>query len=668
MSSHVVFISGAMRPAQRVADFIVLARDRLSALVASERWQDDLWMVHNDFVIKGQNPVKHALSFHNAGSRIGNRHTADVEPMEVGYKEFAKAYIRYQHSASPVGFESTKKRLVSLRLIEAGFCSLGLRPEIENLSAQVLNSALAVTEGKVGRARYYQLAVYVQQIHDFCVRREFLNAPFYWKHGIKKPEDHRDALGREAKERRDKILPTPEAFHALGHIFRNADTFADQFYSAIAAICVCVPVRAHEVLELGVDCEVPKRYSAGEPYGIRFKPGKRNDPQVKWVPTQMVPVAREAIARLRNLSAGARVVAKWYEKSPIKVWLPPELERSRGKWLSLKELQLIFVGADLKQLPVIVRRRGIEFDEINKCVFLPSLAENLLTSMPSGYPFLNGKDGQTYSGSLAIYRRNEPSTQKPTFSCLIEKATVQTFERWLSGLEGRKPSVFTRWQFRERNGDEIQITTKSFRHWINTVAQLRGLSELDIAKWSGREISQNKAYDHVTPDERLSQIRLAIEGGQAYGPMFEVDDEVGVNPPVSREQFLNAQIGAAHTTDYGICVHDYTLQPCGAHGDCFDCSESVLIKGDPAQMENIRKQLETTGRQLEDAKRAMDGPVSQADRWFAVHQRKFDRLHRILSVHRDEAVRDGAVISLPGANRDSEIAMTLRERAKVSVD
>jgi hypothetical protein len=88
------------------------------------------------------------------------------------------------------------------------------------------------------------------------------------------------------------------------------------------------------------------------------------------------------------------------------------------------------------------------------------------------------------------------------------------------------------------------------------VAQLRGMGDLDIAKWSGRDLSQNQACDHVTPEETRSQIRELLEENGGTGPLFEATSPERINGPTSRNAFLNAQIGSVHATDYGICIDD----------------------------------------------------------------------------------------------------------------
>lgn len=58
----------------------------------------------------------------------------------------------------------------------------------------------------------------------------------------------------------------------------------------------------------------------------------------------------------------------------------------------------------------------------------------------------------------------------------------------------------------ERNGvaeqKKYNLRTHQIRHLINTLAKRGGLSDVDIAKWSGRtHVKQNRVYDHMTNDE-----------------------------------------------------------------------------------------------------------------------------------------------------------------------
>jgi hypothetical protein len=188
------------------------------------------------------------------------------------------------------------------------------------------------------------------------------------------------------------------------------------------------------------------------------------------------------------------------------------------------------------------------------------------------------------------------------------------------------------------------------------------MSELDIAKWSGRDPSQNQTYNHVTPEETLSQIRELLEENGGAGPLFEAASPERINSPVSRKDFLDAQIGSAHTTDYGICIHDYSLLPCQVLGDCLGCSENVFAKGDKKHREKIEKRLELAMVQLDQSRQAEEGGIYGADRWTQDHLRKIETMRTILAIHQDDSIPDGTIINLEATRRDNEIAMAIRDR------
>ncbi len=674
MNIHTLSPDTQVLARDRVLEFIRLVREEITALIPSEQWDDDEWLVAGEFSEKSKNYRLRLLAFYNCDATTSSQQVVIGDPLDPQIKEFAKAYIRYSHSTSPVRYHNTRMRMNAVAFIEGAFRKLGQEPAIERLNIVVLNEAIELARHGVGAARHYQLAASIQAVHRFCMARHFLDAPFPWRHGVQKPKDGSEAIGAAAKERRDRKLPTPEAFHALAHVFRTSTTFIDRLYSAISAIGVAIPIRAHELLQLRLDCEVegrvvsPETGEEVETYGIRVWPGKGNSPQVKWVPTVMVSVVREAVRRLRSMCAAARELAAWCEKNPGQLWLPEHLQCYReSDWIPIGALTDV-VGY-LDPSAIRQRLRNLNVEQTFESARLSSLAPALLDLMPTDFPNFNGYRDQRYSETLIVLFHNEGHAQRGTCPALLDKATVSKFGCWLSGHDnGKRPSVFEVHGFTERDGSKIKITTHSFRHWLNTVAQFKGMSDLDIAKWSGRDIQQNKAYNHVTSEEVLSQIKSALDDGTANGPMFEASRIQGPNRPVDPRDFVEAQIGSALVTDVGICVHDYSLLPCQEHGDCVGCSENVFAKGDLRHRENIQQRLNLANVQLGHALEAMGEEFDGVDRWVEAHRRNIDRLQRMLATHDDPSIRDGTIVSLAGGSRDNEVAMALRDRAREDED
>lgn len=46
---------------------------------------------------------------------------------------------------------------------------------------------------------------------------------------------------------------------------------------------------------------------------------------------------------------------------------------------------------------------------------------------------------------------------------------------------------------------------------------------------------------------------------------------------------------ALYVTEYGYCVHDFSMLPCQKHRDCLNCNEQVCVKGDEEKLERSKK-------------------------------------------------------------------------------
>lgn len=668
----------------RVQDFIRLAQTEIAALILNEDWHEPVWDVTGAFTTKGATRRARRLAFCNAEGQLNRDGAFEGILLHADFIDFAKAYCRYKHATSPVAYENQRKRLDALQFIEAAFRSHGSLPKIENCNPTILNTATTLAKNSVGAARHYQFAVYIEQVHRFCLEHRFYVAPFQWKHGVRKPKDSTEELGEKARQIRSERLPSPEAFSALAHIFRNSTFHIDRILSAVCAICCSVPIRAHEVLQLREDCEVFEKMPGagaspsgagveGVAYGLRVWPGKGNPPQVKWVPSLMASVVQEAVARLRDECRPMREVAAWYEKNPNDIWMPPALNHLRDReWITREELMSV-LGSENRdsmtswaKVTAKVRYRGAPGKRGMAEVSFADTQRWILSRLPRVFPWFNGDETQKFSETLILIPYGAGAKSRTPYRCIVEACSVQMFEQWLSGHEyegrGKQLSVFKRFGFTERDGSSIEVTTHSFRHWLNTIAQLRGMSDLDIAKWSGRDPSQNQVYNHVTPEELVSQVRGLLEENDGVGPVFDAARRLEQRKPIDREEFLKAQIGSAHVTDFGVCIHDYSLLPCQTHGDCLGCAENVFIKGDPKHLERIEKRLTLADRQLAESRIAEADNLYGADRWTRDHLENISRMEEMISYHRNDAIPDGSVINLKAKRTDSDVAMAIRDR------
>jgi hypothetical protein len=456
-------------------------------------------------------------------------------------------------------------------------------------------------------------------------------------------------------------MPSQAALDALPRIFCSASKPADILISAIAAMLCASPDRINEVLLLPLDCEVTQHSpdNKEEAYGLRWRPAKGASPMVKWVVPSMIEVVKDALDCIRRLTAHAREVAAWYEENPRKLYLPENLNFLRDQeHLSMHQIADILWGQH------DIHEAGTRWCARNE---IPLVKENhktyarfsdievaVLRLIPREFPYLNRALGLKYSKALLVVPQNFFHSQKATYIPLFEPVVIRHVNDALGArVEHGQASIFANFGFTEEDGSPIRVTTHQFRHYLNTLAQAGGLSQLDIAKWSGRkDIRQNEAYDHVSASEMVMTLRKAVGDTKlAYGPLASLPRY----SPIARDEFARLKIQTAHTTDLGYCIHDYSMTPCQVHRDCINCEEHVCVKGDESKLTHLRQQLDEARLLLLKARDAAQHGYAGGDRWMQHHQLTVNRLEQLNDIMQDPAVPVGAIIQLANVHSPSRL-------------
>ncbi|HGU4645253.1 TPA: hypothetical protein ACHXBC_RS27845, partial [Escherichia coli] len=114
-------------------------------------------------------------------------------------------------------------------------------------------------------------------------------------------------------------LPDIKSVIAIAEIFSKRDeqlSSRDIFTTSVLALLMCAPSRISEILALPADCEITECDGKGiQRYGLRFFSAKGYEGNIKWIPTLMIPVAKKAISRLKELSSQARLLAAEIQKN-----------------------------------------------------------------------------------------------------------------------------------------------------------------------------------------------------------------------------------------------------------------------------------------------------------------------------------------------------------------
>ena len=229
-----------------------------------------------------------------------------------------------------------------------------------------------------------------------------------WRNPIVRKKDEIQT-GQKAKERREKKLPPEEALIALAEIFAAdpADP-KDIFTSCTFAMLMCAPSRITEVLELPVDCEVEEVDSKGVlRYGWRFYAGKGFGGDIKWIPTEMVVIAKEAIKRLTQLTEESRKLAKWIETNPDKFYRHAQCPDVADDYLlnSIQACQALGFSCSTKDL-ADGSLQGMGLQSRNGVHTLNSLWTYALSRQPENFPIFSQEKKIKYSNALFCMQRN----------------------------------------------------------------------------------------------------------------------------------------------------------------------------------------------------------------------------------------------------------------------
>lgn len=663
MSNIIAFKPRQELTAQENLDaFVKFARDKLTAFGFDLPFDDVKWDVTNDCAGRGMGNKRERISF----STLASCRSKNPKPLCDSFRPFAQAYMRQMQTLQPV--INLGRRMAALRVIEAALTENGEDLSPVKIDANILNRAAQYAKEYFSESRSYQVGIYIELIANFMAKYGLISSFLSWRNPLSRPKQG-VRVGQEFDDNRAKKMPSEAALDALPRIYRDAIEPRDVIVSATAAIFCSAPDRVGEVLTLPNKCETLGPTGGDDVYGLRWWPEKGGEPMVKWILPSMIDIVKESLRKIRQVTEPARMLSRWYEDNPGKLYLPRALEGLRTRdFLSFEEVRSILWGdqGSISSVSSWCNKNKVQIKRKNgfNAVSYLEVERAVVAMLPPSFPFLNELRQIKCFDSLMVVLKNTFRMNKPTYVCVIEPVVIQQINDALGARakHGRR-SIFDAFGFTEPDGSPIKITTHQFRHYLNTLAQSGGLSQLDIAKWSGRkDIRQNEAYDHVSADEMLQIIRDSVgDDTKTIGPLANIPKQYLIR----RDEFARLMIPTAHTTDIGYCVHDYTMTPCLVHMDCINCQEHVCIKGDFSKTSRLMQQFDEAKSLLAKAESAAKDGYYGSDRWLEHHRLTFERLRQLCEIMDDPKVPVGSVIQLNNVKSPSRIEQAVISRAQL---
>ncbi len=665
-------------------------------------WESDIWDI--SFTEKRRkSKTGKRLYFRSWECSETNSSTLLGTPLPIPFKNFAKAYIAEYAREKRV---SELSRIVKmLQCLAAATEALKGTACITKVDAQVANYATELVKTRFQFRGWWIQGRMLEHIIERIQQAGLTEWRMPWKQPFKYQQPPRND---KVKQAGIKTIPEPSklpdirAILALADIYHSATEDNDKIPTAFAAIAMIAPERASEILTLPVDCETSMEREGVSSYGICWRPLKGGQPKTNWtIGDDATKVAQSAIAYLTNRGKKARIAARWYAENPNKIYLPPGFEHLREAgsvtlWEASQILGRITTPKPCKKTdafgftrPVgrLTSKEMIGRHEADASASEPpfvnlyALAEleaYVLSRLPSSFPIMDAGANLVYHNALWCLPANILRPNAVTLEYLPDPISIHQINHQF----GANPSgltVFSRHNKIDDNGNPWDITSYQFRHFLNTLAQSKHLSQELIAFWSGRKsVTQNAWYNHIPQEayiEAYLNLQNLIPTLEITGPLEEKVTSTQHTHTISRKDALKYELGSTHKTRYGICRHDYALTPCPKDKDCLDCGENFFIKGNPEQIQEAKDQVELFTKGVSEAQAMLEEGRYGAQRWLELNLPKLERWKLALEKLTDPDTPDGTLISMPkpkvsqskaGLANEIRKASTLGEDTKIA--
>lgn len=667
MINQTVFVftpRGELDKRGNVELFIHRCRTELNTFGIDLPFDEPIWDISNTIKQKGKTKVIRVIF----SSYLAARQSLDTPTLSPQFLPFAQAYFRYSYSRRPS--TAWASRISALRAIDEVMGKRGLWGQVHLITHDVLDDArrLFIKDYSNDVAAGY--CSELEYLNNFLIEHDFTQVKTRWHKGITRSRDNMARVGAVADQAREEKMPSARAIQAMAHVFANAVHKDELYVGSTLALLHCAPQRINETVRLATNCVVEAFDSNNNPqFGLRLPPSKEFEDGIRWVVPTMASVAKKAISNLLEVSREARTVALWYESNRTRVYLPEQLEYLREKeLLTLSEISQILWGFDNRvnakgwcsgaKIATVRRRTGL--------YLFAAVEAAIVSRLPRSFPY--AQPGLLFSEALFCCRRFELDATLNAYRCLVDFVTSDQISARIGESGSVVETIFERFELSEDDGTPLDIRSHQMRHYLNTLAQSNGASQLDIAMWSGRaDVNQNTAYDHVSGGALLTKVREVSASTQAdvFGGDLNVKK---VRVVVRRDDMTGILLTkTAHISDYGMCTHDYASSPCPIHLDCLNCNELVCVKGDNVKLANLIRFRDETRVLVANAEEAEKVHIHGASRWVVHQRRTLSHAEKLITILMDSDIAEGATVRLTGLAPASRIdqAAAARTEAKV---
>ena len=636
----------------RLAWFIRHARDVLTVFGVDLDWDALTWELRGVAKVSGRPKTLRVAWGHplkNSPKSIEN-----YAPLDARNVDFFKAYLRYTYGLAPR--MNPHQMLSAMRHLDMALSRAD--KSIADARCDDFNVAAAACRSIYSLETSYRVGRQIEALSRFLDDHGLVAGPLAWTCPIRRPTNF-DRIGVERERKRDRKLPSERAIAALGEAYRRARDPMDVIAVSAYALLLATHSRISELHRLDAyDCEV-ETIDDGKPrYGLRWYPSKGGQPETRWIPTAFVPLARDALQRIRDATEPARELARRYiAGDPILPQDDPDDPCARDGYISKETLGTL---TSPKRFIAVLRRNGFDVRPefatdlgvpvtTNATLYLRAPIEQAFRAeLPEGFPLADPKSRLEYHRSLLVRTADISLRSSSMFWRLspIPSAEIECTMNGKTKRTGRTAGLFERLALVDDDGDTVRITPHQLRHYMTTLANEGNLSQLDIARWAGRkDIRHNHYYDHETAESLVSKARAVDD--DMFGSMVTAT----ARNPVTARQLMQGTSLAVHLTKYGACLHDFAMSPCPMYRDCLNCVEHACVKGDKRAESALRDRLAVMEKAVAAAEDAAASGEPNSEIWLLRKNVELARLRELVGLIDDDTIGEGAVLRLNGEAR-----------------
>ncbi len=580
--------------------------------------------------------------------------------------EIAKAYIRYRHHLSP--HRNIARETSAFRALDYVIRQDMANPDITKVTQKHFDKSVKVLSRlKAVSILANELLRILKNLADYGI---VTTRAHHWTHPYTGDLSYDSTNGAYAPQSiKDKKVPHQDALLAIGDVFSRGynDSLedSDTLVTSLTAILLGAPMRIGEVIRFRTDCLGCEQDKDGKnQYYLKYWVPKTKEYTRKPIPPAMAGCVIEAVKRLTEMTEDGRRLARHMEANPTEFYRHTTCPAvTEDQVLTRDQVAQALGFASRKNVESYIKKRtgshsltGFTLRSLWQLVIQDHKKHN------PHFPYQELAVGATVlplkmSESLLCTRRLQFSVTQQGSPVLLTPFNPSYYGKRLNAMKykgrSRPMCFFTRHGFAA-----IKLKSHSIRHMLNRMAQQSGLTVDVITAWSNRSSFQ-QTLTYLDNDRG--------EAAAAATSLLGEEIEQSPKDPITNEEAQIYAGGPIHRSRYGLCRRTWRMGPCNKFGDCLNCSELLMCKGDTVAARVIAQDRDNLAMTYNAALDAIQRVERSATRWLKVAQPQVERLGQLLAILNDPDIEDGTPVEIAGTDFSHEGTLISEKASKAGI-